>query len=129
MSSRAEIWRCPVCGYQVDIAELGFYTELSCPQCEHTEMVHTIVSSYRVEGVLGVGGMSVVLRARDLVLNRCVAIKLLNETYRNQPERIERFENECAMMAKVRHENVVSVYAAGRARRQFYIAMERSIAM
>ncbi len=124
MSSRAEIWRCPVCGYQVDIAKLGFYTELSCPQCEHTEMVHTIVSSYRVEGVLGVGGMSVVLRARDLVLNRCVAIKLLNETYRNQPERIERFENECAMMAKVRHENVVSVYAAGRARRQFYIAME-----
>ncbi len=87
-------------------------------------MVHTIVSSYRVEGVLGVGGMSVVLRARDLVLNRCVAIKLLNETYRNQPERIGRFENECSMMAKVRHENVVSVYAAGRARNQFYIAME-----
>lgn len=124
MRSRAEIWRCPVCGYEVNISRLGFYTELVCPQCEHTEMVHTIVSSYRVEGVLGVGGMSVVLRARDLVLNRCVAIKLLNETYRNQPERVERFENECSMMAKVRHENVVSVYAAGRARRQFYIAME-----
>jgi len=68
--------------------------------------------------------MSVVLRARDLVLNRPLAIKVLNETYRNQPERIARFEKECALMAQVRHENVVSVYSAGRARGQFYIAME-----
>lgn len=108
----------------MDITEVGFYTPVTCTGCNLTEHVHTVISGCRVEGVLGIGGMSVVLRARDLVLNRSVAIKLLNDAYRNQPERVARFENESAMMAKVRHENVVSVYFAGRARGQFYIAME-----
>lgn len=119
-----EIWQCPVCGAQLDITDVGFYTPVTCPGCNLVDYVHTVISGCRVEGVLGIGGMSVVLRARDLVLNRSVAIKLLNDTYRNQPERVARFENESAMMAKVRHENVVSVYFAGRARGQFYIAME-----
>lgn len=124
MADKAEIWQCPQCGASLNIAELGFYAQVVCPSCEHSEYVHTMLANFRIEGVVGVGGMSVVLRARDLVLNRCVAIKVLNDTYRNQPDRISRFENECAMMAKVRHDNVVSVFSAGRARKQFYIAME-----
>lgn len=124
MSGKAEIWQCPECGEAHDISELGFYAEVECIACGCRERVHTMLANFRVEGVVGIGGMSVVLRARDLVLNRAVAIKVLNDTYRNQPDRISRFENECAMMAKVRHENVVSVYSAGRARKQFYIVME-----
>ena len=124
MASHAEIWQCPDCGAELDVSALGFYAQVSCPDCGQSEYVHTMLSNFRVDGVLGIGGMSVVLRARDLVLDRSVAIKVLNDAYRNQPDRISRFENECAMMAKVRHENVVSVYSAGRARRQFYIAME-----
>lgn len=122
--NNVEIWQCPVCGAQLDISALGFYSQVSCPECSVSEYVHTVISGCRVEGILGIGGMSVVLRARDLVLNRSVAIKLLNDAYRDQPERIARFENESAMMAKVRHDNVVAVYSAGHARNQFYIAME-----
>ncbi len=124
MSEKAEIWQCPECGAALDISALGFYAEVECEACAYRERVHTMLANFRVEGVVGIGGMSVVLRARDLVLNRPVAIKVLNDTYRNQPDRISRFENECAMMAKVRHENVVSVFSAGRARKQFYIVME-----
>lgn len=124
MDNETEIWQCPQCGTEVDISSLGFYAEAGCPACHHAEIVHTVLANFRIDGVLGVGGMSVVLRAHDLVLNRTAAIKVLNETYRNQPERIARFENECAMMARVRHENVVQVYSAGWARGQFYIAME-----
>lgn len=124
MSQNQEIWQCPGCGIRVDISSLGFYAELSCPQCGHTDHVHTILANFELEGLLGIGGMSVVLRGRDMLLNRPVAIKLLNEKYRNQPERIARFEQECAMMAKVHHENVVSVYSAGWAKDEFYIAME-----
>ena len=124
MSQRAEIWQCPVCAARVDVTDLGFYAEIVCQQCGHTDHVHTLLANFRLEGVLGVGGMSIVLRGKDVVLGRPVAIKLLNETYRNQPERIARFENECSMMAKVRHENVVAVYSAGWAKDQFYIAME-----
>ncbi len=86
--------------------------------------MHVLLANFRLEGLLGIGGMSVVLRGRDVLLNRPVAIKLLNDTYRERPERIARFENECSLMAKVRHENVVSVYSAGWAKEQFYIAME-----
>ena len=124
MAQRAEIWQCPACASRMDVAGLGFYAEITCSGCGHKDYVHTLLATFRLEGVLGVGGMSIVLRGRDVVLNRPVAIKLLNETYRNQPERIARFENECSMMAKVRHENVVSVYSAGWAKDQFYIAME-----
>lgn len=87
-------------------------------------MAHSVFHNFRIERILGVGGMSLVLQARDMVLNRPLAIKVLNDAYRNEPERVARFEKECALMARVRHPNVVSVYSAGVAHGQFYIAME-----
>ncbi len=124
MATPQERWECPNCGTPLNIATLGIYAKVACPACGHIDHVHTMLANYRIEGVLGLGGMSVVLRARDLVLERPLAIKLLNEFYRDQPERIARFEQECELMAKVRHEHVVSVYSAGRVKGQFYIAME-----
>ncbi len=98
--------------------------EIMCPGCGMKNTVHTVLHNFRLERVLGVGGMSIVLQARDLVLNRPLAIKLLKDSYRSDPERVSRFEKECSLMAKVRHPNVVSVYSAGAANGQFYIAME-----
>lgn len=98
--------------------------EIMCPSCGMVNTVHTVLLNFRLERVLGVGGMSIVLQARDLVLNRTLAIKVLRDNYRNNPERVARFEKECSLMAKVRHPNVVSVYSAGQAKGQFYIAME-----
>ncbi len=122
--SEAEIWTCPQCQTAVDISEQGFMAEIMCPGCGMVNTVHTVLHNFRLERVLGVGGMSIVLQARDLVLNRTLAIKVLKDSYRNNPERVARFEKECALMAKVRHPNVVSVYSAGAANGQFYIAME-----
>lgn len=124
MAFQTEIWQCPQCGHRADISSLGFFASVTCSHCSHTDYVHTLLANFRLEAIQGIGGMSVVLRGRDVLLNRPVAIKLLNETYRDQPERIARFENECSMMAKVHHPNVVSVYSAGWAKEQFYIAME-----
>ncbi len=124
MPSPQERWECPSCGTPLNIAALGIYAKVACPACGHIDHVHSILANYRIESVLGLGGMSVVLRARDLILERPLAIKLLNEFYRDQPERMERFEQECELMAKVRHENVVSFYSAGWFKGQFYIAME-----
>lgn len=124
MSEPQELWSCPQCGCQQDISHLGFFAEIACPQCGKQSHVHALLANYKIESVLGIGGMSVVFQARDLVLGRPLAIKVLNDTYRDTPERIASLENECALMAKVRHENVVSVYSAGWARGQFYIAME-----
>ena len=109
----------------MDISQLGFFARLQCPNCGRKARVHTLLANFRIDSVLGRGGMSVVFSAQDLVLGRELAIKVLNDNYRDQPERIARFENECMLMAKVRHENVVSVYSASWARGQFYIAMEK----
>jgi hypothetical protein len=124
MSEYPEYWTCPHCHAQQDIARLGFFAEIACHHCGRHAHVHSMLSNYKVEAVLGIGGMSVVFQARDLILGRPLAIKVLNDTYRDAPERIAGFENECSLMAKVCHENVVSVYSAGWARGQFYIAME-----
>lgn len=119
-----DLWTCPQCGLQQDLSALGFHVEIACPQCGTRAFVHSMLANYKIDSVLGIGGMSVVFRARDLVLGRPLAIKVLNDTYRDEPERIAGLENECALMAKVRHENVVNVYSAGWSRGQFYIAME-----
>ena len=91
MSDYADIWQCPNCGKTLDVSSLGFYAEVVCPNCDRHAYVHTQLSNFKLEGVVGVGGMSIVLKAQDLILNRPIAIKILNDTYRDQPGRIARF--------------------------------------
>lgn len=121
----SDIHVCPKCGTSLDVSSLGFYAEVQCPTCGEKSRAHCSLANFRIESILGIGGMSVVFSARDLVLGRELAVKVLNDSYRDNPERISRFESECSMMARVRHENVVSVYTAGWSRGQFYIAMEK----
>lgn len=121
----SDIHICSSCGTSLDVSSLGFYAEVRCPVCGENGRVHCSLANFRIESILGIGGMSVVFSARDLVLGRELAVKVLNDSYRDNPERISRFESECSMMARVRHENVVSVYTAGWSRGQFYIAMEK----
>ena len=117
-------WTCPDCGTAVDVSKMGFLADVTCPKCGREGHANTTLANFRLVNILGIGGMSVVMRAYDPTLGRPLAIKLLNETYRTQEDRIRKFEGECSLMAKVRHENVVSVYSAGWDKGQFYIAME-----
>jgi eukaryotic-like serine/threonine-protein kinase len=54
----------------------------------------TRLGNYEVIGPLGAGGMGEVYRARDLRLNRAVAVKILPATFVADPERVRRFESE-----------------------------------
>lgn len=125
MSEQVEIWKCPKCGMELNIAPLGFYEKLICPGCKAKARVHTLLANFRLSGILGKGGMSVVYDAHDMVLNRTVAVKILHDHFGDFAELASRFEAECANMARVRHENVVAVYSAGWAAGRFYIAMEK----
>lgn len=109
----------------MNIASLGYYSEVECTQCARHSFVHTQIDKYTLRGILGIGGMSIVFDAVDNVLKRSAAIKVLNDTYQNETERIGKFAKECELMAKVRHENVVSLYSAGWDGDKFYIAMEK----
>ena len=68
------------------------------------------VGPYRIERLLGVGGMGEVYRARDTTLGRDVAIKILPRIFTADPERLARFEREARMLAALNHPNIGAIY-------------------
>ena len=68
------------------------------------------IGTYDIIGVLGVGGMGEVYRARDSRLQRDVAIKVLPVDMTNDPERLARFEREAQVLASLNHPHIAQVY-------------------
>jgi serine/threonine-protein kinase len=79
---------------------------------------------YALESKVGEGGMAVTYRARDLLLNRTVAIKLMREQFTSDPKFVERFRHEAQAAARLSNENIASVYDTGTADGTHYIVME-----
>jgi serine/threonine-protein kinase len=79
---------------------------------------------YQLLERLGTGGMSDVFRARDLMLERSVAIKILHETYSNDPAFQDRFRQEARAAANLSHPNIVTVHDFGLDHGQLFIVME-----
>jgi serine/threonine-protein kinase len=82
------------------------------------------VPGYRVEAVLGRGGMGVVYRAWHLRLGRAVALKMLLAGPWARPEELERFLREAQAVAGLRHTNIVQVYDVGDVDGRPYFTME-----
>jgi Tol biopolymer transport system component/aminoglycoside phosphotransferase (APT) family kinase protein len=70
----------------------------------------TRVGHYEVVAAIGKGGMGEVYRARDVRLNREVALKLIPDSVASDPERIARFTREAQTLAAVNHPNIAHVY-------------------
>jgi serine/threonine protein kinase/dipeptidyl aminopeptidase/acylaminoacyl peptidase len=68
------------------------------------------VGIYRIETLLGRGGMGEVYRAHDAKLNRDVAVKVLPAAFVNDRERLSRFQREARMLASLNHPNIASIY-------------------
>jgi YVTN family beta-propeller protein len=85
--------------------------------------IGTELLGYRIESVLGRGGMSVVYLAEDPRLKRRVALKLLAPALGADEAFRERFLEESQLAASLDHPNVVPIYEAGEADDQLYIAM------
>ena len=81
-------------------------------------------SRYEIIEKIGNGGMATVYKARDLVLKRYVAVKILREEYTTDNEFIKRFNTEAESAASLTHPNIVSVYDVGREGNLYYIVME-----
>ncbi len=83
-----------------------------------------LAGRYRIERIIGVGGMAVVFKAFDLLMNKHVAIKLLKEEIANDEESVKRFVNESKAVAMMSHRNVVSIYDVNVNEDIKYIVME-----
>src|SRR5215210_1835781 len=79
---------------------------------------------YQLLERLGSGGMSDVFRARDLMLERSVAIKVLHEQYSNDNAFQQRFRQEARAAANLSHPNIVTVHDFGLDHGQLFIVME-----
>lgn len=75
-------------------------------------------------GCLGRGGMGIVMRARQVRLDRDVAVKLMNPTLSADPEFAERFEREAKALARLDHPGIVGVHDFGFAAGVYYLVME-----
>lgn len=73
---------------------------------------------------IGSGGMAEVYKAKDLILERLVAVKILNSQYAGDTEFVQRFHREARGAARLSHPNIVGVYDVGEDDGRHYIVME-----
>jgi serine/threonine-protein kinase len=85
--------------------------------------IGTELAGYRIEALVGAGGMGVVYRASDPRLDRSVALKLLPASYADDPGYRRRFLDESRRAAAIEHPHIVPVHEAGEATGVLYIAM------
>lgn len=103
---------CPACGACFDMAALvcdrdGAELTLSLP------VERTIEGRYRLERLVGKGGMGAVYEATDLRLHRKVAVKILTGSMFGNSEALRRFEREAQASARLHHPNIVTVHDYG----------------
>jgi eukaryotic-like serine/threonine-protein kinase len=79
---------------------------------------------YQIDGRIGSGGMAEVYRARDLMLERTVAVKLLREDFSTDESFRERFRQEAKAAASLSHPNIVTIHDFGFDDKQIFIVME-----
>lgn len=85
---------------------------------------HTLSGRYELLARVGGGGMALVYKARDLLLNRFVAVKVLRQQFTHDDEFVKRFRREAQAAASLSHPNIVSIYDVGQVEDTYYIVME-----
>lgn len=83
-----------------------------------------IGNRYEIIERVGSGGMATVYKARDTILNRYVAVKVLRDEFTTDEEFIKRFNTEAQSAARLTHPNIVSVFDVGQEYNIYYIVME-----
>ena len=96
----------------------------SSPAPVQTVPAELISERYEVEELVGAGGMSSVYRARDQLLERYVALKILHPQYGEDEEYVERFRREARSVAKLSHPHIVTVIDRGEDDGRQYIVFE-----
>ncbi len=87
-------------------------------------MIGTQLGSYEVTAMLGEGGMGTVWRAKDTNLGREVALKLLPDTFADDPDRHARFEREAKLLASLNHPGIAVLYGLEHVGSQHALVME-----
>src|SRR5881409_4535813 len=87
-------------------------------------MVGELIGHYRIESLIGVGGMGEVYMARDEQLGRKAALKLLPDSLTTDETQLSRFKNEARTASALNHPNILTVYEIGAEGNRHFIATE-----
>ncbi len=82
------------------------------------------IPGYKILSKLGAGAMAIVYKAKQLSLDRIVAIKILPRRFSENPDYVQRFYKEGKAAAKLNHNNIVAAYDVGEAGGYHYFVME-----
>ncbi|HEY7423994.1 MAG TPA: serine/threonine-protein kinase, partial [Gemmataceae bacterium] len=82
------------------------------------------IGKYEVLAHIATGGMGTVYKARDTENGREVALKVLSPEMAAKPAMVKRFHREAEHAAKLRHENIVTLYEFGKANQTYFLTME-----
>ena len=108
--------------------EYGFVTETQAERLEsrieESREAHRRIPGYKVLGKVGSGAMAVVYKARQLSLDRIVAVKILPRRYTEKADYVKRFFKEGKLAAKLNHNNIVQAIDVGEAGGLYYFVME-----
>lgn len=111
------------------MVELGYITASQAERLKTTikaarDTTTHQIPGYKILGKLGAGAMAVVYKAKQLSLNRTVAIKVLPKRFTENEEYVERFYKEGQAAAKLNHNNIVQAFDVGEAGGYHYFVME-----
>src|SRR5262245_52420349 len=106
------------------ISEPAFVAEPELLDDDRNALIGTQIGPYRVESVLGSGGMSVVYLARDERLGRKVALKLLPQSLIADMTHLSRLKREARTASALNHPNIVTIHDIGSDHSTHYIASE-----
>jgi serine/threonine protein kinase/HAMP domain-containing protein len=98
--------------------------DVAAPQPAQQEKSGRSIGRYQVMARIGQGAMAHVYRARDPEIQRDLAIKILNQQLRRDPECVSRFLREARAAGSLSHPNIVTIYDVGEAQELPYLAME-----
>jgi Protein kinase domain len=118
------IQTCPACGAAVETSDAEPLARVACPTCGEQVRVERTFDHFVVVETLGVGGMGTVYKARDTLLDRFVALKLLRRDFSSQVDHTSQLQQEARVAASVSDPNVIQVFSSGTDHGRFYVVME-----
>jgi serine/threonine protein kinase len=115
---------CPGCGAAVNTAKAEPLSRVPCPKCGKTVRAERTFDHFTLVEILGTGGMGTVYKARDTLLDRFVALKLLRPDLGTGIDHVAQLQHEARAAAAINHPNIVQVFSSGTDHGQFYLVME-----